>query len=120
MRELTPRLTNQRRPKQRSLSATRLAENQRVGAMVRALNRYLRGWHWYFKGVWCPYPERAFERFDRFVRTRLRIALTGRVGNGWWHVVLTNRRLYRLGLVRLDGLQADWRAGRLSAPVRKH
>src|SRR5438094_7820339 len=38
VRRLTPRLKNQRRVKARKLTPARLAKNQRLGAMIRALN----------------------------------------------------------------------------------
>src|SRR5438067_1175266 len=67
IRQHTPRLKNQSKPKRRRLKAARLAKNQRLQEVLRRLNRYLRGWHWYFKAVWSPY-ETPFRNFDMFVR----------------------------------------------------
>jgi hypothetical protein len=47
--------------------------------------------------VWSPNPD-YFDRFDRFVRRRLRAAICGRVGNGWWNQRLPNTTLHALGL----------------------
>ena len=121
IRALTPRLRGQRRPTERSLRRRlrRLGENPRLRRMLTRLNRYLRGWHWYFKDVWSPYPETSFAAFDSYVRMRVRLALVGRPGSGWWHRVLTNGVLRDLGLEGLDELQKRWREGVLTAPVRK-
>src|SRR5712692_11531672 len=51
IRRLTPRLKNQRRVKARHLTPARLGKNQRLRGMLRELNGFLRGWHWYFKAV---------------------------------------------------------------------
>lgn len=119
IRELTPRLKNQRKPKQRTVTMGKLRKNRRLHTMITKLNRYLRGWHWYFKELWSEFPDDPFGRQDRFVRTRLRAAIAGRVGNGWWNVVLTNSRLHQLGLDSLNALQREWEDHRLTAPVRK-
>lgn len=121
IRARTPRLRCQRRPKERSLrrKLPRLGENARLRRMIAEVNRFLKGWHWYFKGVRGPYPEEAFASFDSYVRMRLRMALVGRPGWGWWNRVLTNRVFHELGLVSLDELQRQWREGTLTAPVRK-
>jgi RNA-directed DNA polymerase len=89
IRARTPRLKNQRQPKARRLTPTRLAKNPAGRRMSAALNRFLRGWHWYFKAVWSPYPT-PFRNFDGFVRGRVRAAITGRVGPGWWNKRLPN------------------------------
>jgi hypothetical protein len=114
-------LRNQRKPKESSkaLRLPRLRKNPRLTAMVQALNSFLRGWHWYFKGVWSPWPDSSFDSFDGFVRRRVRSALCGRTGSGWWHTVLTNAVLHQVGLVSLDELQAAWHRAALTAPVRK-
>lgn len=109
IRERTPRVRNQRKPKARRFSREHLAKNPRMREMVVRLNAYLRGWHWYFKGVWTP-PYSAFNGFDEFVRSRVRLALTGRVGAGWWRRLITNHLLADLGLLSLCTLHADYRA----------
>jgi RNA-directed DNA polymerase len=118
IRRLTPRLTNQRRPKKAKITPTRLARNRRLRTIIAGLNRYLRGWHWYFKTVWIP-GEHPFRSFDQFVRRRLRSALTGRVGSGWWHERIPNALLRELGLIGLDEGQQEYQRGHLAAPVQK-
>src|SRR5260370_12125964 len=107
VRRLTPRLKNQRRVKARKLTPARLAKNQQLGAMIRALNAFLRGWHWYFKAVWSPYAT-PFRDFDGFVRRRIRAALTGEQGAGWWNQRLPNALLRDLGLIPLDEWLQDY------------
>ncbi len=118
IRQHTPRLKNQRKPRRRNLKAVRLAKNQRLEEMLRRLNRYLRGWHWYFKAVWSPY-DTPFRNFDMFVRRRLRTAITGRAGIGW-NRCLPNALLREVGLTSLDDWQRQYRDGLLVAPVRKN
>jgi group II intron reverse transcriptase/maturase len=121
IRKRTPRLRNQRKPKEKHISLQRLAENQRLRAMLKGVNEFLRGWHWYFKGVWTNQPaERRhptpFDSLDGFVRRRVRAALVGRTGNGWWNRRITNRMLADLGLYSLDELQRRYLAGELYFP----
>jgi len=118
VRRLTPRLKNQRRVKARHLTPTRLAKNQRLRGMIRELNGFLRGWHWYFKAVWSPYPT-PFRDFDGFVRRRVRSALTGRAGAGWWNRRLPNALLREVGLIPLDERQREYLTGQLASPARK-
>jgi group II intron reverse transcriptase/maturase len=118
VRRLTPRLKNQRRVKARKLTSARLAKNQRLGAMIRALNAFLRGWHWYFKAVWSPYAT-PFRDFDGFVRRRVRAALTGGQGAGWWNQRLSNALLRELGLIPLDEWHREYLSGQLASPARK-
>jgi RNA-directed DNA polymerase len=119
IRQRTPRLKSQRKPKARRLTPKRLGKNQRLGEIIRELNRFLRGWHWYFKAVWSGYPQSPFRNFDSFVRQRVRMALTGRVGAGGWNRRLPNRLLRDLGLVSLDELQREYQAGQRVTPARK-
>jgi RNA-directed DNA polymerase len=119
IRQRTPRLRNQRKPKARKITPQRLAQNQRLEEMIRGLNRFLRGWHWYFKAVWSAYPASPFRNFDGFVRQRVRSAITGRIGAGWWNRRLPNRLLRGLGLRALDELQREYQAGQRVAPARK-
>jgi len=118
IRKRTPRLRNQRKPKPRNIKAARLAKNQRLQKMLGDLNRYLRGWHWYFKAVWNPY-ETPFRNFDMFVRRRVRAAITGSVGDGWWNQRLPNALLRELGLIAVDEWQREYRKGQLASPARK-
>jgi len=117
VRQLTPRLKNQKRPKRRHMSVARLAKNQRLRELLTGLNHFLRGWHWYFKGVWNLY--RPFARPDQFVRQRVRSALTGRIGSGWWNQVLTNALLRELGLISLEEWDRCYHTGQLAAPAWK-
>ena len=118
IRQRLPRLTGEHKPKARTLSPQRLQRNQRLQEMVTGVNRFLEGWHWYFKAVWSPHPD-YFNRFDRFVRRRLRGAICGRVGNGWWSQRLPNTTLHSLGLLSLEGLQESYHRRRLTNPARK-
>jgi len=119
IRRRTPRLRNQRKPKARHITPQRLAKNEPLRQMIRGLNRFLRGWHWYFKAVWSAYPKTPFRNFDSFVRRRVRSAITGRIGAGWWHQRLPNALLRELGLLSLDELQSDYQTGQLAPPARK-
>ena len=119
VRTRTPRLRGQRKPKARHLTPQRLEQNQRLTAMIAGLNRFLAGWHWYFKAVWSPYPETPFRDFDGFVRRRLRSAITGRRGNGWWNQRLPNALFRSLGLISLDERQAEYRRQHGTTAARK-
>lgn len=110
IRQRTPRRKGQRKPKARKITPQRLAKNQRLAEMIRDLNRYLRSWHGYFKTVWSAYPRTPFRNFDSFVRRRVRAAITGRVGAGWWHRRIPNALLRELGLIPLDELQREYSA----------
>lgn len=110
IRQRTPRLKGQRKPKAHKITRQRLAKNQRLAAMIGDVNRYLRSWHGYFKAVWSAYPRTPFRNFDSFVRRRVRAAITGRVGSGWWHRRLPNALLRELGLLSLDELQREYQA----------
>jgi RNA-directed DNA polymerase len=118
IRKKTPRLLTQKRVKRSHLTVARLRRNRRVTEMLREVSAYLRGWHWYFKSVRSRY-EQPFETFDGFARRRLRSAIVGRVGNGWWTVHLNNTFMRRIGYVSVADLDARYRAGDLSTPARK-
>src|SRR5713101_5340761 len=118
IRARTPRLKNQRKPKARRLTPARLAKNQALRRMIADLNRFLRGWHWYFKAVWSPYAT-PFRNFDGFVRGRVRAAITGRVGPGWWNKRLPNALLRELGLIPSEEWHREYLSGQLAAPARK-
>jgi RNA-directed DNA polymerase len=118
VRRHTPRLKNQRLPRVRHLTLVRLRKNQRLQETLRALNAFLRGWHGYFYGVWSPYAT-PFRYFDSFVRRRLRAAISGRRGEGWWNKRLPNALLRDLGLLSLDALQQEYRGGPRRPLVRK-
>jgi len=118
VRRHTPRLRGQRKPKHRSMTARRLAKNRRLREVITGLNRYLRGWHWYFKAVWSAYPATPFRNFDGFVRRRLRSTISGRIGMAW-NTRLPNALLRQIGLLSLDELQREYRLGQLATPARK-
>jgi group II intron reverse transcriptase/maturase len=118
VRKRTPRLKTQRRVKARHVTFTRLAKNQRVRKMIRGLNGFLRGWHWYFKSIVSRY-DKPFESLDTFVRRRVRSAIVGRCGSGWWNWVLPNALLGKLGLQWPSSLQARYTQGQLTSPARK-
>lgn len=115
---MTPRLRTQRPVKPRHVTLQRLSKNSRVKDIVYDLNLFLRGWHWYFKSAVREYDP-PFGSDDGFIRRRVRLAITGRVGNGWWNTVITNNLLRKLGLVPLTELQVRYQIGTLRAPVRK-
>lgn len=118
IRQRTPRLRGQRRPRPRHLTGARLGKNQRLGQILRSVNRYLRGWHGYFRAVWSAYPATPFRNFDGFVRRRVRSAISGTIGNEW-NTRLPNVLLRQLGLLSLDDLQREYRQGLGTVPTRK-
>lgn len=119
IRKRTPTLKTQRRRKARHVTLPRLLKNESVKQMILSANRHLLGWHGYFRGVWSRYPNSPFRNFDGFVRQRVRTAITGRVGSGWWNVRLNNRTLSALGLLSLDALQREYQNGLNTSPARK-
>jgi RNA-directed DNA polymerase len=121
VRSRTPRSIAQRKVKARRVTFPRLRKNERIRQILASVNRLLRGWHVYFRHVWSRYPETPFRNFDGFVRQRVRTAITGRVGSGWWNVRLNNRVLSELGLLSLDDLQRRWnrRRDHPTAPARQ-
>jgi RNA-directed DNA polymerase len=118
VRVRTPRLTGGRRPQAARMTRQRLAKNQRLQAIIGSLNRYLDGWHGYFRDVWSAYPETPFRYYDSFVRRRLRASICGEIGNGLWNRVLPNALLRDLGLRALDERQRSYRCSG-SNPTRK-
>lgn len=114
----TPGLHAQRAFKPKNIVLRRLAKNQRIRSIIHNLNLYLTGWHWYFKPVWGRYDP-PFGSFDGFVRRRVRLAITGRVGSGWWNQLITNRLLGQLGLLSITELHSKYLAGHSSVPARK-
>jgi len=106
VRDHTPRIKNQRKPKARHFTLRRLESNRRLRSMIGQLNTYLRSWYSYFRGVWL-HPDTAFDWEDGHVRRRLRQALTGRVGNGWWNPLIKNEWFHRLGLISLNRLYRE-------------
>lgn len=106
LRQLAPRLKNQRRPKSKAATPRRLARNQRLREMIPRINRYLVGWHWYFKEVWGSHSY--FRSFDEYVRRRIRMALTGRVRLGWWNARISPAVLQQLGLCSLSEMNIGY------------
>jgi len=119
IRRRTPRLKTQRRRKARQVTLPRLLQNEQVRPMILSVNRLLLGWHGYFRCVWSRYPNSPFRNFDGLVRQRVRSAITGRVGPGWWNVRLNNQMLSALGLLSLDDLQREYLSGANASPARK-
>lgn len=117
IRARTPRLKNQRLPRRQTVRLDRLQRNARVQEMIRSLNQYLEGWHWYFKYVWSY--DWYLPTFDQFVRRRVRTALTGRMGRGWWQVQLSNAVLADLGLLSVADLNRPYRQSLWDAAARK-
>jgi RNA-directed DNA polymerase len=117
LRQLAPRLRNQRLPKSQAATSTRLARNRRLREMIVKINRYLEGWHGYFKEVWGS--QRYFRSFDEYVRRRIRMALTGRVRLGWWNAWISPAVLQQLGLVSLIELNVGYGKDPWLASARK-
>jgi RNA-directed DNA polymerase len=117
VRQLAPRLRNQRLPKSRAATPSRLARNRRLREIIDRMNRYLRGWHWYFKRVWTR--QSYFRSFDEYVRRRIRMALTGRVRLGWWNVWISPTVLKQLGLLSLLELNSGYGRAPWLATARK-
>ena len=118
VRKRTPRLKTQKPVKPRNVTLHRLSRNKRLASMIKGLNGFLRGWHWYFKGIQGRY-EAPFENFDKFARGRVRLAITGRCGSGWWNRLITNAMLRTLGLQCPSDLQTRYIQGQLASPARK-
>lgn len=118
VRERTKRRAGQKRRKVKRCTVARLKRNQRVQAMIDQINRYLRDWHGYFRDARTAGREAYFDRFDKFVRTRLRHAISGRFAKGRWRSILSNRRLEEIGLLSLADLHRSWLQG-LSSPPRR-
>ena len=106
IRQRTPRLKTQRRVKPKNVSLNRLKKNKRIKEMIRQINQHLRGWHGYFRTVWSDYEP--FPKFEFFVRSRVRAAITGRVGAGWWLHRIPNDALKQLGLLSIEDLQRKY------------
>ena len=104
--------------KARHVTLARLAKNQRLRGVIKSLNGFLRGWHWYFKSIVGRYDQ-PFENFDKFARGRIRHAITGRCGSGWWNRLITNTMLRTLGLRCPGDLQVEYAQGQLASPARK-
>ena len=119
IRVRTPRLKNQRQVKEHHVTFERLRKNERLSEIITRLNRFVRGWHGYFKYVRSRY-KKPYESFDGFIRRRVRSCITGRSGErGWWNQRITNEMLRSLGLVWPSLLQ-ERRDARLQAtPARK-
>ena len=118
IRERTPRLRTQRGVKPPHVRYSRLVRNQRVTEMMRQVSGSLGGWHWYFQSAGSRFTP-AFNSFEGFLRRRIRLAITGRVGNGWWNQLLPNTLLRQLGLRDLETLDKQYRAGQLTTPARQ-
>ena len=117
IRSITPRLRSQRPFQERHATYTRLRKNSRLEAMIKDVNSYLGGWHGYFKMIRPRYGD-PFGSFDGFVRRRLRSAVTGRTGNGWWTSKITNRMWRRLGLNCLTERHEKYLMGLATAIAR--
>jgi len=106
IRELTPRHAGQKRPKLKSGKLHRLHRNQRILGMTENVNRYLRDWHGYFRGVrtdWQGY----WRDYDGYIRQRLRNAISGRYAKGHWQRLLSNELFRELGLTTLTALHSS-------------
>jgi len=114
VRSRTKRHAGQKRPKPNRCTLPRLKKNQRVQGMIGAVNTYLTGWHGYFQRAQVTWQVTDFEKCDRFVRRRLRCAISGRYAKGRWQKLLSNDLMEALGLVRLTRLPVPPPAVRLN------
>lgn len=114
IRELTPRHAGQKRPKAKSCTLHRLRRNKRILGMTEAVSRYLHRWHGYFRGVQTDWQD-YWRSFDRYVRQRLRNAITGRYAKGRWNGTLSNALFDQLGLTTLTALHTPYPARPLKA-----
>jgi len=80
IQQRTRRHSGQRRPRTKHLTLDKLKKNQALDEIIRALNAYLRGWHWNFEHTHTPWRG-YFRDFDGFVRRRLRARISGHHGN---------------------------------------
>jgi RNA-directed DNA polymerase len=104
VRSRTKRHAGQKRPKAKRCTLARLRKNRRVVAMIAELNRYLLGWHGYFRCAQVTWKD-YFNDFDRFVRRRLRCVISGRYAKGRWQQLVPNETLDALGLICLARLE---------------
>jgi len=114
----TPRLHAQRAFRAENATLRRLRKNERLRGLIESLNTYLRGWHGYFKHVKPAYHD-PFQKFDEFVRRRLRSSIVGRTGSGWWNWRINNAMLAKLELVSLQGMHDDYVSTSRYAHARK-
>lgn len=104
----TPRRKSLEKLKDAIREKTRRTCGHSMDAVVKDLNRTLRGWFEYFKHA----HRFTFQRIDRFVRTRLRSICRWRSGRkgrarGEDHVRWPNRHFYdELGLLSLEQAHA--------------
>ena len=116
VRKRTKRHSGQKRPKTRRCTAARLKKSQRVQRMIADVNRFLQGWHGYFRGArttFCDY----LTGFDGFVRRRLRCAISGRFAKGRWNQILSNDVFDEIGLLSLAQQQRLCEPGPLTPPT---
>jgi len=115
IRKRTKRDAGQRRPKAKRCTVARLKQNARVQRMIAEVNQFLRGWHGYFRRARTTYRD-YLNDFDRFVRQRLRNAISGRFAKGRWQQILSNERLDAMGLLCLAKQQRLCELGPLTPP----
>jgi len=118
IRRLTKRRAGQKRRNPKRCTVHRLKRNQRVQKVVADINEYLRGWHAYYRHARTAGREAYFDRFDRFVRTRLRHLISGRFAQGRWKSILPNELFEEIGLTSLQALQQSW-LEQLPSPPRR-
>jgi len=116
VRKRTKRHAGQKRPKVKRCTAARLKKNARVQRMVAEVNRFLLGWHGYFRGARTTYRD-YLNDFDRFVRQRLRHAISGRFAKGRWNQILSNDVFDEIGLLCLAQRQRLCDPGPLTPPT---
>jgi len=116
IRQRTPRHAGQKRPTANRCTAPRLKQNARVQQMLAKVNQFLRGWHGYFRRARTTYRD-YLNDFDRFVRQRLRHAISGRCAKGRWNQILSNSVLDAIGLRSLAQQQRLCELGPLAPPT---
>jgi RNA-directed DNA polymerase len=117
VRERSKRHAGQRRRKLKSCKVAKLQRDQRLMRMIGALNRYLRSWYGYFREG-TRYVASDFRTLDKFVRRRVRSAITGRFSKSKEQsTVLTKRLLADLGLISLLELHKAHFSEQLPPPI---
>lgn len=116
IRQRTPRHAGQKRPQANRCTVARLKQNARVQRMIAEVNRFLRGWHGYFRSARTTYRD-YLNDFDRFVRQRLRHAISGRYAKGRWNQILSIAAFDAIGLQCLAKQQRLSELGPLAPPT---
>jgi len=88
------------RRKKKACTAVKLAKDQRIRDMINAIKPLPEKLDGVLQ-MGSPCARSEFTELDKFIRRRLRSAITGRYADGWWHIVLPNDLMGELGLLNL-------------------